>query len=80
MIQEAIQELLDELSQYISLNAFFVANNDGWINRITNVQNKEIELFEIGDSPLEEVYCGLIINNEKKPIVIPELLKHPLTM
>lgn len=79
-LYEAAKDVLDELSKYIGVNTFFVASNDGKINRITNVLNKETRLLTEGvDAPFEEAYCSLVVADSSQQLVISQLDNHPLT-
>ncbi|MFX3674754.1 MAG: diguanylate cyclase domain-containing protein [Paenisporosarcina sp.] len=79
-LDKVAEEVITLLSETIDVNTIFLATNDNSKNFIVKAFNRKAQLLREGEnSPLNEVLCKLVVENDSEPVVITELEKAPLT-
>ena len=77
--REASERILAILSKFVHVNTLFVAVNDGTINQIVKVYNRDEQLVTEGVHPYNETYCSHVCNHYNDILMIEDTTKDPLT-
>ncbi|WP_088009623.1 STAS domain-containing protein [Indiicoccus explosivorum] len=78
---EAAENILHMMSQFIDINTLFIAKNDKRTNKIMKALNKDEVLVDAGEAlPLEETLCKVSIEAGKQVVIIPDINSSELTM
>ncbi len=79
-LDQAVRDSIKLLPLISPMNTIFIAFNDSTINHVISAYNRDRVLVEEGcDTPLDEVFCKFVVEQGKGPIVISDLVKHPLS-
>ncbi|AQQ51895.1 GAF domain-containing protein [Planococcus lenghuensis] len=78
---EAADNILRMMSQFIEINTLFIAKNDERTNQIMKAVNRDDVLVDEGKaSPFEETLCKVSVDAGRQVVIIPDLKQSNLTM
>lgn len=78
--EEAAENILAAMNQFIGLNTLFVARNDLKQNHIVKVINKKEELlFEGYQLPFQETFCKISVDFGQEVLIVPDITQSELT-
>lgn len=78
--EEAAENILRIMAEFIDINTLFIARNDEKTNEIVRVVNREQNLLKEGSSsPFEETLCKLSVDHGRDILVIPDLTESELS-
>lgn len=78
--EEAAENILRVMGEFIDINTLFIARNDTQMNEVVKVMNKKDVLLEEGSSrPFDETFCKLSVDHGGDILVIPDINENELT-
>ncbi|WP_041090025.1 GAF domain-containing protein [Jeotgalibacillus soli] len=77
---DAAENVLKLMSQFIHINTLFIAKNDLQTNTIVKVYNQDQVLLKEGSQlPFKETFCRLSVDQGREILVIPDITEYELT-
>lgn len=78
---EAADNILRMMSQFIEINTLFIAKNDDETNQVMKAVNRDEVLTAEGESlPFKETLCKVSVDAGRQVVIIPDLKQSELTM
>lgn len=79
-LEDAAEQIIDTLKNFLQVNTLFVAANDGTSNRVIRAFNRYEELIKNGSNlPLLQTYSNLVFNQPDSILVISNTLEDERT-